>query len=159
MILYHGSNVVVKEPKLLKPARRLDFGNGFYLTSNYDQAARWSQLSVRRRGAGSAYVSVFSFSESELDALHVLKFVGANAEWLTYISDNRFKGKLADEWDIVIGPVANDTTMPTLRLFFANVLTVKQTIENLMPQNLKDQYAFKTQTAIDLLEFKEVLEA
>lgn len=159
MILYHGSNVVLKEPKLLKPARRLDFGNGFYLTSSYDQAARWSQLSVRRRGAGTAYVSVFSFPEAKFDALQVLKFEGATPEWLTYIGENRFKDKMTDNWDVVVGPVANDTTMPTLRLFFANVLNVEQTIENLMPQNLKDQYAFKTQRAIDLLEFKEALEA
>ena len=30
MTVYHGSNVEVREPKILKPNRELDFGNGFY---------------------------------------------------------------------------------------------------------------------------------
>ena len=38
MILYHGSNVEVKEPKIIKTKRLLDFGTGFYLTSDFEQA-------------------------------------------------------------------------------------------------------------------------
>lgn len=32
MLLYHGSNVVVSEPKLIQQNRFLDFGFGFYTT-------------------------------------------------------------------------------------------------------------------------------
>ena len=32
MTLYHGSNVEVAEPKLLRSLRTLDFGSGFYTT-------------------------------------------------------------------------------------------------------------------------------
>ena len=38
MILYHGSNVVVKQPKLVEQNRFLDFGYGFYTTTNEEQA-------------------------------------------------------------------------------------------------------------------------
>ena len=38
MILYHGSNVVVEQPEILKPSHALDFGSGFYTTLNRDQA-------------------------------------------------------------------------------------------------------------------------
>ena len=38
MVLYHGSNIEVKEPKIIKSKRLLDFGTGFYLTSDYEQA-------------------------------------------------------------------------------------------------------------------------
>ena len=34
MILYHGSNVIVEHPKLVKQNRFLDFGFGFYTTTN-----------------------------------------------------------------------------------------------------------------------------
>lgn len=34
MILYHGSNVVVEQPKLIEQNRFLDFGYGFYTTTN-----------------------------------------------------------------------------------------------------------------------------
>ncbi len=32
MKLYHGSNVTVKNPRIIESKRALDFGNGFYLT-------------------------------------------------------------------------------------------------------------------------------
>ena len=34
MILYHGSNMVVDKPQLIEQYRYLDFGNGFYTTTN-----------------------------------------------------------------------------------------------------------------------------
>jgi hypothetical protein len=40
MTLYHGSNVEVKSPQLLKNQCELDFGNGFHTTSDFDQATR-----------------------------------------------------------------------------------------------------------------------
>jgi len=36
MIVYHGSNVEVKEPRIINPNRTLDFGKGFYTTTNHD---------------------------------------------------------------------------------------------------------------------------
>ena len=41
MILYHGSNIEVREPQLLKTQRNLDFGKGFYTTSDFEQAKSW----------------------------------------------------------------------------------------------------------------------
>ena len=38
MIIYHGSTVAVKEPRILKSGRKLDFGEGFYATSSKEQA-------------------------------------------------------------------------------------------------------------------------
>lgn len=38
MILYHGSNVTVEKPVLVKQNRFLDFGFGFYTTTNKEQA-------------------------------------------------------------------------------------------------------------------------
>lgn len=42
MILYHGSNTEVKNPQILRSRRLLDFGAGFYLTSDYEQAKKWA---------------------------------------------------------------------------------------------------------------------
>ena len=44
MILYHGSNLVVSEPKLIQQNRFLDFGFGFYTTTN---KLRQSALPIR----------------------------------------------------------------------------------------------------------------
>jgi len=40
MIVYHGSDIVVKQPKILQSERMLDFGEGFYTTTNKEQAVR-----------------------------------------------------------------------------------------------------------------------
>lgn len=41
MILYHGGLEIVTQPKILGSNRPLDFGNGFYTTTNLQQAQRW----------------------------------------------------------------------------------------------------------------------
>lgn len=38
MILYHGSNMAVEQPKLIVQNRFFDFGTGFYTTENKEQA-------------------------------------------------------------------------------------------------------------------------
>lgn len=43
MPLYHGSNVEVKFPRLLQNQRELDFGRGFYTTSDIEQAKCWGK--------------------------------------------------------------------------------------------------------------------
>ena len=41
MILYHASNTEVKVPMLVESNRMLDFGLGFYTTTNREQAVRF----------------------------------------------------------------------------------------------------------------------
>jgi len=109
--LYHGSNQGIEKPKLFPAARALDFGNGFYLTSDFEQAKKWSILTVKRRGEGSPIVSVFKVDEEKLNQLNILRFDGPNVEWLRYVSSNRKSMNFNDRRDIVVGPVANDNTM------------------------------------------------
>lgn len=158
MKLYHGSNVEVFRPRLFKSDRRLDFGPGFYTTSSFDQAARWAALTARRRGEGSPLVSVYEIGEQVFKGFDVMEFSGATPAWLEYVGANRRGECLKDDYDVVIGPVANDNTMPVLKLFFANMYTEEEAIRRLLPQNLKDQFAFKTQRALDELVFCEVVE-
>lgn len=43
MILYHGSNLTVSEPRLIVQNRFLDFGFGFYTTTNRVQAISFAK--------------------------------------------------------------------------------------------------------------------
>ena len=158
MKLYHGSNMAVKAPQLLTSDRRLDFGMGFYLTSSLEQAERWAELTTKRRGSGVPTVTVYEFDESKLARMKLLKFEKANKKWLEYVVANRENTVNDEKFDIVIGPVANDRTMPVIRLFIAKVYTAAETLRRLLVQKLHDQYTFKTQAALQLLEFKEVIE-
>lgn len=155
MFLYHGSNMVVSNPQILVSDRRLDFGEGFYLTSSLEQAERWAQLTTERRGVGQPTLNVYTFDESALSTLNVLRFAKANKKWLDYVVANRENRLGVQKWDLVIGPVANDRTMPVIRLFLAKVYTAAETLRRLLPQNLHDQYTFKTSTALEYLMYKE----
>jgi len=59
MLLYHGSNQIVEEPRLIEQTRGLDFGAGFYLTTDQAQAVRFSGIVVKRRKSGVATVNVY----------------------------------------------------------------------------------------------------
>ena len=158
MRLYHGSNVAVSRPEILNSDRKLDFGVGFYLTSSLEQAERWARLVVDRRGGGRPVVTVYEIDEAQLSTLRVRRFEKANRQWLNFVVANRESQIEDQKWDVVIGPVANDRTMPVIRLFMAKVYTVAETLRRLLPQNLHDQYTFKTVEALQRLQFKECVE-
>ena len=74
MRLYHGSNVAVREPRLLKVQRELDFGKGFYTTTDLRQATTWAERTARIRRAGRPCVSVYELDDVALATLRVLRF-------------------------------------------------------------------------------------
>ena len=157
MLLYHGSNVEVREPRLLKIQRDLDFGRGFYTTSDFDQASKWAQRTAMRLEQQQAFVSVYEVDEEKLHPLRVLCFDRPGKDWLRYVVANRKGIAPTDQWDLVCGPVANDQTMPVIDLFLDGMYDEDETIKRLLPQKLKDQYTFKTPKAILLLKCKEVI--
>ena len=157
MILYHRSNVEVKEPILLKVQRELDFGKGFYTTSDLEQAARWAWRTAKRRGESNAFVTVYEVNEDELKNIRLLSFDSPNVEWLNFVVKNRKGEYIAGNWDIISGPVADDQTAQVIDLYLEGAYDEEEAIRRFLTQRLKDQYAFKTNEALKLLIFKEVI--
>ena len=157
MILYHGSNVEVKEPILLKVQRELDFGKGFYTTSDLEQAARWAWRTAKRRGESNAFVTVYEVNEDELKNIRLLSFDSPNVEWLNLVVKNRKGEYIAENWDIISGPVADDQTAQVIDLYLEGAYDEEEAIRRFLTQRLKDQYTFKTNEALKLLIFKEVI--
>ena len=156
MLLYHGSNVAVEEPRIIVSNRTLDFGPGFYTTSDYAQARRWAELQTKRRDQGSPLVSVFEFNPEAIPSLNIRHFKEADSHWLRFVADNRKGTYVGQKHDIVVGPVANDTTMPVINDYIAGTVDEKTALILLMPQKLKDQYAFLTRQGLSALRFREV---
>ncbi len=156
MILYHGSNVEVRKPKIIVSNRNLDFGFGFYATSSEKQAINWSKRQRLRMGDGKPTVTIYIWNEEKVKSLRVLSFDKANADWLNYVSQNRkgiYKGKL---YDIVIGPVANDRTILVINDYIDGNTDMETALLRLKPQVLENQYAFLTADALKTLDFMEV---
>lgn len=157
MILYHGSIQEVKEPELLKAKRTLDFGEGFYTTSDLKQATDWAKRKASIYKQDKSYVTVYEIDDSEFEKMNILKFEKADETWLDFVSNSR-KGKDIDEsYDVIYGPVANDKTAPVIDAYMDGAYDKEEAIKRLLPQNLKDQYTFKTERAISLLKYKETI--
>ena len=93
-----------------------------------------------------------------MDFFIALFFEKANKKWLDFVVANRENTAVDQKWDVVIGPVANDRSMPVIRMFIAKVYTVAETLRRLLPQKLHDQYTFKTEKALQYLKQEEVIE-
>lgn len=153
MKLFHGSNMKVANPKIRLNLRALDFGAGFYLTSSETQASKWAKTVTRRRRQGEPTLNIYTIDDDKLSELKVLKFESANGEWLDFVVNNRKELLKENPHDLVIGPVANDSTLPVIDDYMDGVYTKEEAVRRLLPQNLTDQYAFLTADALGLLIF------
>jgi hypothetical protein len=157
MELYHGSIQEVKQPIILEQQRLLDFGKGFYVTSSKEQAEQWASIKKKRAlGKAKAVINVYRTSDNLILDTHLKTkvFYEANEDWLDFILFNR-SNDTPHGYDIVFGPVANDTLYQTLTLFESGILTKPETIARLKVHRLFDQYSFHTPQAIACLYFVE----
>lgn len=157
MILYHGSNIAVLEPRIIITNRSLDFGAGFYTTSDKNQAIRWAKLQTLRRGTGIPSVTIYNLDETAVQSLSVLRFSQSDGDWLSFVAQNRKGTYCGPQYDIVCGPVANDNTMPVISDYISGTISEGTALILLKPQKLADQYAFLTSKALTALSFTEVL--
>lgn len=154
MIVYHGSNVIVTEPKLVEQNRFLDFGFGFYTTTNKKQAIGFADKVTKRRKTGSMAVSIYEIDEQKAFAeCSVLQFESANEAWLDFVSENRSGNYTGKTYDFIFGPVANDDVYTTFTLYTAGVLTKEQTLSALKIKKLYNQLVLTSEKALSYLKF------
>ena len=107
-------------------------------------------LRLVRYGKLKSLFELYRRKESEI------KFDLPNKEWLNFVADNRkgiYSGK---KYDIVIGPVANDNTMPVINDYMSGNISEEIALVLLMPQKLSDQYAFLTERSLELLNVRGI---
>lgn len=63
MKLFHGTTQQFNIPKIIMPNHSLDFGTGFYVTTDFLQAKKWANLKKRRYHQHNAFVVSFEFDE------------------------------------------------------------------------------------------------
>lgn len=154
MILYHGSNVVVSKPKLIEQKRFLDFGFGFYTTTNKAQAISFADKVFKRRRNGGKVVSIYEFDEqTAFEECSLLHFDAPNEAWLDFVSENRSGSYKGETYDLVYGPVANDDVYTTFTLYSAGALTKEQTLETLKIKKLYNQLVLTSEKALGFLKF------
>ena len=180
-LLYHGSYTAIDKIDLSRCATGKDFGKGFYLTADKEQAKRFIQTSLRKaKSIGTApqnqthgFVSAFAF-HTPSTPLSLFEFDDATKEWLWFVSLNR-RASLAKDLvplidkrllasDVIIGKIANDTTNPVITTYLNGLygpidqeVSATTAINMLLPNRLKLQYCFLTEKAIACLKLAEVV--
>lgn len=155
MNVYHGSTEIVEYPIIQSTQRLLDFGNGFYTTTNIQQAENWVLIKKKRLGTSEqSFVTVYEIDDSLLKStnFNVKIFDKANEEWLDFVVHNR-RQNFNHKYDVVMGAVANDKLYQTLTLFETGILSKKETIARLKVNKLFDQISFHNQVVLSELKF------
>ncbi len=157
MILYHGSNMRVtnSDINLSKPFK--DFGQGFYLSADRQQAFELARTKVDQTKTGEVVVNEFSFDENVLTSgeLRVLIFDDYSEDWANFVLNNRDENMIqpSHNYDIVYGPIADDGVNYQLRRYRGGVITLQKMIEELKyAKGITFQYFFGTERALSKLE-------
>ncbi len=180
--LFHGTTYDIKEIDITQGKGYKDFGKGFYATAvknhaesiakrnKYRLEAR--EASIKQRNPGfktkvyQAYRYNLEFDDDCLNNPGVLKikvFKTADKEWIRFILKNRDCEVSNHEYDIVIGPTADENTVTIINSYKEELIAsnyadevLEELIKELKPENLPKQYFFGTDAAIKTLRFKKV---
>lgn len=145
VILYHGSNVIVREPQILENGYYKDFGYGFYCTLIEKQAKRWA-LTKRK----NHIVNKYQYLENT--GLKVRKFNEMSEEWLQFVVDCR-RG-IRHDYDIVEGPMADDTIWDYIEDYVAGKISKEAFWELVKFKYPTHQIVFCTKEALNTLQFQ-----
>lgn len=148
-IIYHGSNSIVSNPKILTNGYYKDFGFGFYCTNIKNQAVRWA-LAKR----GKHIVNEFEYKIA--DGLKVLSFENMTDEWLDFVTNCR-RG-ITHSYDIVEGAMADDTIWNYIEDFTSGKISRAAFWELVKFKYPTHQIAFCTQKALQCLTFSDAYE-
>ena len=144
MILYHASKEIVQYPEIRKSPYTKDFSWGFYCTNLYEQAVRWAN-----RGIGEPVINSYQYTPNP--SLRIRTFDGMTDAWLDFIADCR-SGKI-HSFDIVEGPMANDTIWNYVNDFILGNITRRQFWALAEFKHPTHQISFHTLSALDCLSF------
>ena len=157
MIVYHGSSEVVRQPDTLHSYRALDFGKGFYVTTVREQAERWARRKADLFG-GTPVVSRYRMRD-DLSQFRVRRFPHDLMEWIEFVCDCRDGKPTYQQYDIIIGKVANDKVFRVVDMYHSGIWGKERALQEIRAYPNYDQIAFITQSAIDaLLQYDGCLE-
>ncbi len=157
MIVYHGGVCEIRRPDILHSNTSVDFGPAFYVTTFQVQAEKWAlrkSLRLRKPPCVNEYELLEDWS-----GFKVLKFGGTDESWFDFVCSCRMDGTEWQQYDIIMGRVANDDVYLTINRFLDGEMTKVAALAELRYAKPNDQIAINGQEALDsLLVFKRSYE-
>lgn len=156
MIVYHGTTLEIKEPKILRSEIGRDFGFAFYTTDIKEQAERWAvrraKMEERKlRKICNAIVNVYEWASDP--ELNILQMEGATMEWLNMVVNCRSNLNYSHNNDIVCGKIANDNVGETVSYVVQGIMRKEDALKRLKFEKINNQIAFCTERSLHSLKF------
>ena len=166
--LYHGTVYDFEIIDLTRGKPFKDFGKGFYTTKNRAHAVSMAErnreiLLPRLQEANekpevNMWLYTYEFSTFALDKLSVKEFAEPSREWMLFVGANRMNEKPQHNYDLVIGPTANDRTNLSIKTYFfggygkvGSNSAIDFLIQLIKPYELPPQIFFGTEKAVQYL--------
>ena len=162
-IVYHGTTFLLDRIDVSNGKPYKDFGRGFYVTKSRRHARNIALRSKRIEkerfgGACEAYLYAFEMDMAGLQNFSVKEFVGADLEWIQFVLANRKARTHSHDYDVVIGPTANDDTMVVINAYLdglygaiGDAAALEILLINIEAENLPGQVFFANDKAAGLL--------
>lgn len=151
MKLFHTSFSIVENPSITEGRANADFARGFYFSDDEEFSKRWA----RRRKGMTTFLNSYELDEEGLN----IKTLNQDEEWYDYIFANRMgKPDSLSDYDVIIGPIANDTLYDTWGMLTSGVLDKSDCLKCLKIGNVYQQIVIKSEKALHALHFKGAIE-
>lgn len=171
IILYHGSEKIIKKPVLTGGKISNDYGQGFYCTKHLELAKEWA-VDDERPGFVNSY-------EIDIDGLRILDLNSKDysiLHWLTVLLEHRnvnINSPIAqdgldylknhyhvdlEDYDLILGYRADDSYFSFARAFISNTISIAQLEKAMYLGELGTQYFIKSKKAFSKLKFIEAIQ-
>lgn len=150
--VFHGSYISVSTPLVKLGRKKVDFGQGFYLTKLRKQAESWAETIAERKGRNvRPILSTYLFDYDAVKSIdyRIKIFDSYNLEWLEYVVDCRKGGALQKQYDLVEGGIANDNVIDTVEDYENSIITAKQALGQLRYREVNHQICILNQDIVD----------
>jgi hypothetical protein len=141
----------VEHQQILEPNRPLDFGSGFYTTTSQKQAERWTRARMEQAKVNHGYINIYEYTV--VKGFATRRFRSANEPWVDFVHANRTVQGYNHNYDIVIGPVANDNVYLSFNLYESGIITKQDLIRRLKTYKLVDQLLFHSEQSLKTLKY------
>ena len=166
MVLYHGSDIVVRNPDIRAGKPNNDYGRGFYCTEDIELGREWSCS----RGKGTGILNVYKLHSESLNIIDLSTNTNA-LQWITLLLKHRkfdITGSVARSaysWlikhcsidigyaDVIVGYRADDSYFSYAKDFINNALSLEELDKALRLGNLGKQVVLKSDKAYKAIEF------
>lgn len=152
----------VSEPLVHIGRADLDFGPGFYVTNDREQAIKWANTKAGRKRGLKPILNIYHFNQEKFlsDGVYNMKiFPEYNVEWLDFIAFSRKGQQPWEGLDWIEGGIANDGVISTVDAYIDGRMTPEMAMGELVKEDLRHQVCILNQEIINqYLTFVETIE-